>query len=124
MTSAADRPWMPSADKSVAKCQVSDEEFGMFLWRHHCRFSGQVCVDRVSNFLVPLPDLGWFTPQRICDPVIGLASTEPLEDMLIATPNKSEIVAVLTDLTNGGEAAPLIQAQAQAQAHVDPKSTS
>ena len=36
-------------------------------------------MDEVCDWKEPLPDLGWYEPQRIFDGSIGLASTEHLE---------------------------------------------
>ena len=62
------------------------------------RYSGQIFCDQACSYTTTLPDLGWYTPQRIYDSNIGIASTEMLEDLMLYTDRKSELVATLVDV--------------------------
>ena len=64
-----------------------------------CRDDAQVCAEAVCNTRLPLPDLGFGShPQRVSDPSLGTFCVEPLEDVLLFSEKKSELVAVLADL--------------------------
>lgn len=52
-------------------------------------------MDAVCNYLTVLPDLGWYTPQRVSDPAIGIPSVEPQEDIVILSDKKSEVLSLL-----------------------------
>lgn len=58
----------------ITHTQVTGEEFGLFQRRHHCRLTGNLCVDAASNIRLPLPDLGYEMPERVSDPTLGLFS--------------------------------------------------
>jgi hypothetical protein len=109
--------WVPDSEANA--CQITQTPFGFFSnRRHHCRFTGQVralaaasliepapnpfatqvCIDAVCNYMTMLPDLGWTSPQRICDEVIGLPSVEGQEDIIIVSDKKSEILAMVTSV--------------------------
>ena len=89
--------WLP--DKGVKKCAVSSAPFTLFDRKHHCRYSGDVVVNAVSDVRVPLPDLGWGSvPQRISDPSLGFPCVEAQEDLVLVARAKSEILTVLHDL--------------------------
>ena len=78
-------------DDSSAKCSVSNAPFSMFNRRHHCRVTGQLVSASASMHKQLLPDLQLHTAQRISDPVVGLVSTDPLEDIVVLTSRKSEV---------------------------------
>lgn len=61
--------------------------------------SGASCVESVCNYRQTLPDLGWSSkPQRINDGLIGLVSSDPLEDVILIVRNKQEVVLLSDDL--------------------------
>lgn len=87
--SALQRTW--AKDDSSAKCTVSGTPFSLFNRRHHCRVTGQLVCQNASLHAQLLPDMQLHTPQRIGDPVIGLVSCDPLEDIVILTARKTEV---------------------------------
>lgn len=84
-------------DDSSTKCAVSNTPFSMFNRRHHCRVTGQLVCASASMHTQLLPDLQLHTPQRVSDPVIGLVSTDPLEDIVVMTSRKSEVCTVFVE---------------------------
>jgi hypothetical protein len=56
------------------KKKVTGVEFGIMNRRHHCRLTGNICVDSACNVRLPLPDLGYEEPERVSDPVLGMFS--------------------------------------------------
>ncbi|GMI22820.1 hypothetical protein TeGR_g6450 [Tetraparma gracilis] len=88
--------WMRDAE--VKACMHTSVNFSLFNRRHHCRYSGQIFCDQACSYTTTLPDFGWYTPQRIYDSNIGIASTEMLEDLMLYTDRKSELVATLVDV--------------------------
>jgi hypothetical protein len=56
------------------KTKVTGVEFGIMNRRHHCRLTGNICVDSACNVRLPLPDLGYEEPERVSDPVLGMFS--------------------------------------------------
>merc|ERR1712185_799747 len=93
--------WVP--DKGQPRCMVSGASFGLFERKHHCRYSGEVVCGAVSEARLPLPDLRWGdAPQRVADPSLGLPCVEALEDLVLVSRAKSEILAVLDDLKSSG----------------------
>lgn len=75
-------------------CAVSGEPFSLLKRRHHCRASGLCVSNAFSLFTQTLPDLHhvWGEePQRVCDPFIGLASSDPLEDIVLLSDRKTEV---------------------------------
>eukprot|EP00501_MAST-03F_sp_TOSAG23-6_P001367 GSMAST32.ASY1.ANO1.1421.1 assembled CDS len=86
--------WLP--DSQCDACMQTGKVFGkIFNRRHHCRLTGNQYSDSVCNALVLLPDLGWYTPQRVHDGAIGFASTEMREDTVLLSQRKTEIAAIL-----------------------------
>lgn len=57
----------------------------------------QIVVNEASIYRVLLPDLGYYTPQRIANDMLGLPCIEPLEDIALRSEFKSEIMAILQD---------------------------
>jgi len=89
-------------DREVKACQHTGLKFGLFQRRHHCRESGGIYIDRCCNYYVPLPDLGHYQPVRIYDNLIGLPSTELLEDVMFLSDRKTEFAATLKSLCKKG----------------------
>jgi myosin-1 len=95
--------WIPNSE--VAACMQTGRAFGRVLnRRHHCRLTGNQYCDSVCNAVQLLPDLGWYTPQRVHDGAIGFASTEMREDIIILSQRKTEIAAVLYERSNAARA--------------------
>eukprot|EP00941_MAST-03F_sp_MAST-3F-sp1_P001713 g1713.t1 len=95
--------WVP--DDDCHACMQTGKPFGkIFNRRHHCRLTGNQYCDSVCNAIVLLPDLGWYTPQRIHDGAIGFASTEMREDLLLLSQRKTEICGVLHERAGGRKA--------------------
>lgn len=76
---------------SSAVCAVTGKPFTMYHRRHHCRVTGDLVRDEASMHSQLLPDKQLHTPQRISDPVIGLISTDPFEDLLLLSDRKTEV---------------------------------
>jgi len=85
--------WAPDQ----TKCALTGLEFGMFLWRHHCRVCGRAVSDGVSDYYAPCPDRHYTSPQRVCDTCIGVQSVDPSEDLLLLCDRKTELVALLRE---------------------------
>lgn len=83
--------WVPYDSNTNNKCFVTGVPFSWFNRHHHCRITGQVVSAPASMHSQPLPDKQLYTPQRICDPVIGLVSTDPLEDTILLTERRTEV---------------------------------
>lgn len=82
-------------DSNAHECGKTSTQFGLFTRRHHCRVSGNCYIDSVCNYYQCIPDLGYYTPQRVSDDYIGLASTDALEDILLVCDKKTELAALL-----------------------------
>ena len=82
-------------DSKVVNCQSTGTPFSLFTRRHHCRVSGRIFIDRVCDYLQTVPDLGYYTPQRVSDDMIGLESTDILEDVLLLCNRRSELAVLL-----------------------------
>ena len=85
--------WVKDIDAS--KCHATGEMFTFFSRRHHCRACGHVFMDRVVDYLQPLPDYGHYRPVRVCDACVGFESFEGNEDIVLLCDRRSEIVAIL-----------------------------
>jgi len=85
--------WLP--DASQTKCALTGKEFTVFSRRHHCRACGNIYQKEVCDYTQPLPDLGHYVPVKVCDLCIGLESTEGVEDILLLSARRSELVSVL-----------------------------
>ena len=69
-------------------------DFSLLRRRHHCRVSGLCVSAAASAFMQDLPDVThiWGEgQQRVSDPFIGLASCDPLEDLLLLLDRKTEV---------------------------------
>ena len=85
--------WVPDASQN--KCALTGKEFTVFSRRHHCRACGNIYQKEVCDYKQPLPDLGHYVPVKVCDLCIGLESTEGVEDILLLSARRSELVSVL-----------------------------
>ncbi|KAJ1455086.1 P-loop containing nucleoside triphosphate hydrolase protein [Pelagophyceae sp. CCMP2097] len=85
--------WEKNADVKV--CPATGLKFSMFERRHHCRASGRIFSDKPTEAMQLLPDLGWFTPQRVAADLVGLHADEPLEDLVLSLERRTEAVGVL-----------------------------
>lgn len=89
--------WLPNNETTT--CYVTGVGFTLFHRRHHCRVSGKICSHLASNYRQRLPDQGWgaakHPPQRVSDPLIGLVSTDPLEDVALVVNRKSEFTGLV-----------------------------
>ncbi|KAG2766721.1 hypothetical protein JG687_00000018 [Phytophthora cactorum] len=84
-------------NKSTMVCMATGKKFGLFNRRHHCRYTGKIYCNDVCKQLEVVPDLGFYTPVRVYDKVIGLMSTEMPEDQLLLSEKKTEIAVTLVD---------------------------
>ncbi|XP_067018389.1 uncharacterized protein [Acropora muricata] len=55
------------ADDVVQICPLCSQKFTQIRRKHHCRQCGQVLCSKCCNEKVPLPQLGFDEPERICD---------------------------------------------------------
>eukprot|EP00939_MAST-03C_sp_MAST-3C-sp1_P000332 g332.t1 len=85
--------WM--VDSLIKKCMATGKQFGFFCRKHHCRLTGNIYCDDVCKNYVPLPDIGWYTPQRVHNGAVGFGSTEMREDVVIELQRKSELACIL-----------------------------
>eukprot|EP00451_Oxyrrhis_marina_P019407 CAMPEP_0204351698 /NCGR_PEP_ID=MMETSP0469-20131031/31310_1 /ASSEMBLY_ACC=CAM_ASM_000384 /TAXON_ID=2969 /ORGANISM="Oxyrrhis marina" /LENGTH=1139 /DNA_ID=CAMNT_0051338297 /DNA_START=33 /DNA_END=3453 /DNA_ORIENTATION=+ len=83
------------SDKARDSCAATGLSFGLLRRRHHCRFSGKLYCKEVCSQLQTLPDLGWYTPTRVYDGNVGRFCTDVVEDVVLQTEKKSELVAIL-----------------------------
>ena len=88
--------WVP--DKAAPACALTGLKFGLMMRRHHCRLSGRVLCDDACGYLPALPDLGWHERVRVARSLMGTASIEPLEDVVLLTDKKTELLNVLLNL--------------------------
>ncbi|CAH0517748.1 unnamed protein product [Peronospora belbahrii] len=87
--------WMDN--KSTMVCMATGKKFGLFNRRHHCRYTGKIYCNDVCKQLEVVPDLGFYTPVRVYDKVLGLMCTEMPEDQLLLSEKKTEIAVTLVD---------------------------
>ncbi|RLN91221.1 hypothetical protein BBJ28_00017874 [Nothophytophthora sp. Chile5] len=90
------RSWVDN--KSTMVCMATGKKFGLFNRRHHCRYTGKIYCNDVCKQLEVVPDLGFYTPVRVYDKVIGVMSTEMPEDQLLMSEKKTEIAVTLVDV--------------------------
>ena len=96
--------WVP--DKEASKCALTGLGFGLMMRRHHCRLSGRILCDEACGYLPCLPDLSWGERVRVARSLVGTASIEPLEDIVILTDKKTELLNVLMNLAREDESRP------------------
>ncbi|CAI5729464.1 unnamed protein product [Peronospora destructor] len=84
-------------NKSTMVCMATGRKFGLFNRRHHCRYTGKIYCSDVCKQLEVVPDLGFYTPVRVSDKVLGLMCTEMPEDQLLVSEKKTEIAVTLVD---------------------------
>eukprot|EP00301_Raphidiophrys_heterophryoidea_P023956 c7630_g1_i2.p1 GENE.c7630_g1_i2~~c7630_g1_i2.p1 ORF type:complete len:242 (-),score=33.57 c7630_g1_i2:1441-2166(-) len=56
--------WVP--DSQCRQCSHCSSQFHFFRRRHHCRHCGLIYDQGCSNHFIPLPDLAYFSPVRVC----------------------------------------------------------
>lgn len=93
--------WIEDAKSN--NCTATNTPFGLFVRRHHCRVSGNCYIDAVCNYYQNIPDLGFYTPQRVSDSYIGLASMDIQEDVILTVDRKTELLALLLANCKGGK---------------------
>ena len=54
------------ADKAMKACSACGLKFGALIWRHHCRFCGQVFCRYCTQDRWALPKLEYLRPVRVC----------------------------------------------------------
>ncbi|KAJ4457450.1 putative tip elongation aberrant protein 1 [Paratrimastix pyriformis] len=56
--------WMDDSEASV--CQLCGRGFGILTRKHHCRSCGRIFCAKCCSAIVPLPELGYPEPVRVC----------------------------------------------------------
>eukprot|EP01062_Namystynia_karyoxenos_P036241 TRINITY_DN26400_c1_g1_i4.p1 TRINITY_DN26400_c1_g1~~TRINITY_DN26400_c1_g1_i4.p1 ORF type:complete len:407 (+),score=108.51 TRINITY_DN26400_c1_g1_i4:78-1298(+) len=75
---AGNRPtWCP--DREARVCYCCRRDFSAVRRRHHCRHCGEVFCGRCSRRALPIPRLGYSSPQRVCDPCFAVLQGQSLE---------------------------------------------
>ena len=62
-------------------------------------------MDRACDSLQPVPDLGYYTPVRVCDGCVGVESCDGCEDVVVLCARRTELVCAIQQLyskTTGG----------------------
>jgi len=78
--------WVEDVDAN--ECNNCRAEFGMFLWRHHCRGCGNIYCRYCSSSVMDLgPHFGYTKPQRVCRECFQIFSkkAEPLSEASLLT---------------------------------------
>lgn len=88
--------WVP--DKEAKSCTACQNGFGLFTRKHHCRLCARLFCDECTSKGQVMPDLGYYTPVRVCDTCFGMESRDPLGDQLLRTGKKTEFISLLVDL--------------------------
>lgn len=57
-------PWIPN--EFARNCSKCRKRFSIFVGRHHCRSCGLIFCDPCTGMLPCLPNLAYFTQQRVC----------------------------------------------------------
>lgn len=105
--------WQKNGD--VKQCPVTGRQFRLTAARrHHCRSSGKIYAAEACQTRQAFPDDGWHAPQRVRDDLVGLHSTEPIEDIVLSLERRSELIAVLLD------AAPSVGLDCSDSVHLEP----
>lgn len=93
-------PWRP--DKEVSNCRECGDSFGLFRRRHHCRACGDILCWACTQRTVVLPDRHHTPPTkepvRICSFCFGGDSADYMQDVLLSSDKRTEIMVVLQDL--------------------------
>jgi myosin I len=87
--------FVENTDATAVSCASSGTVFSIFTRRHHCRLSGRCYTDMCTKYTQPLPDRGYYSSVRVADAYIGLESTDLCEDVIIACPRRTELIALL-----------------------------
>lgn len=82
-------------DATQKSCFATGTPFSLFQRRHHCRVCGQLFIDAACDSLQAVPDMGHYSPVRVCDACYGVESTSPCEDLLLLSARRTELVSVL-----------------------------
>lgn len=88
--------WVENGE--VNACMHTGNKFSFFTRRHHCRFSGNIYINRCCDYVIPMPDLGWYRGVRIMDLYIGIPSSEVKEDVLFVMERKTEFAATMKEV--------------------------
>lgn len=57
-------PWLP--DSQASACMACGATFSFFLRKHHCRACGKIFCYQCADRQLPLPDMGYGVPVRVC----------------------------------------------------------
>ncbi|KAH8095201.1 hypothetical protein JL720_2480 [Aureococcus anophagefferens] len=96
--------WQKNGD--VLECPASGKKFGVFgARRHHCRSSGRIYAAEACEARQAFPDRGWPKPERVRDDLFGLEPCDALEDLVLYSERRSELVGVLLR-ANGARRSP------------------
>lgn len=85
------------ADDSAQVCPLCSQKFTQIRRKHHCRQCGKVLCSKCCNEKVPLPQLGFDEPERICDYCLEVTSLVTKSRSLQMT-FKLEAAKALTEL--------------------------
>ena len=85
--------WVP--DAAQKSCSATGTSFSLFQRRHHCRVCGQLYIDAACDSVQAVPDMGHYSPVRVCDACVGVESTSPCEDLVLLSARRTELVSVL-----------------------------
>ena len=90
--------WVPDTDSDT--CYQCTTKFGLFTRKHHCRACGKLFCADCSTSLMKVPDLGHYEPVRVCDSCYRsvLIPQEMMEDWILNSSKKTEMVAILMDM--------------------------
>ncbi|KAK3749912.1 hypothetical protein QZH41_017358, partial [Actinostola sp. cb2023] len=64
--------WMP--DEEAHTCPLCSQKFNQLRRKHHCRQCGKVLCNKCCSEKVPLPQMGFEDPERVCDYCLPVTS--------------------------------------------------
>lgn len=86
--------WQPpvwQCDESTPRCTLCGENFTLIFRRHHCRACGRVVCGLCSSKSMPIPNLNYNTPVRVCD-----SCAKALGDMTVSSDLSQKKAAEIT----------------------------